>query len=137
MTSRLTLNYGLRWEAELPRREVNNKMNSFDPLAINPVSGTPGVVTFAGRDGTPERAFATDVNNIGPRVGFAYQLNAVRPDGAARRHRHLLRSDGQQHDWRHRGARLLDLRQLRRVAGDDAERVPAARRVSGLLAARR
>ena len=23
-------------------------MNSFDPLAINPVSGTPGVVTFAG-----------------------------------------------------------------------------------------
>ena len=42
MTSRLTLNYGLRWEAELPRREVDNKMNSFDPLAINPVSGTPG-----------------------------------------------------------------------------------------------
>jgi hypothetical protein len=73
-TSRLTLNYGLRWEAELPRREVDNKMNSFDPLAINPVSGTPGVVTFAGRDGTPERAFATDVNNLGPRVGFAYQL---------------------------------------------------------------
>src|SRR5947209_12127122 len=26
----------------------SNKMNSFDPLAINPVSGTPGVVTFAG-----------------------------------------------------------------------------------------
>jgi hypothetical protein len=74
VTSRLTLNYGLRWEAELPRREVDNKMNSFDPLAINPVSGTPGVVTFAGRDGTPERAFATDWNNFGPRVGFAYQL---------------------------------------------------------------
>ncbi|HEU5258660.1 MAG TPA: carboxypeptidase regulatory-like domain-containing protein [Vicinamibacterales bacterium] len=74
VTSRLTLNYGLRWEAELPRREVDNKMNSFDPLAINPVSGTPGVVTFAGRNGTPERAFATDWNNVGPRVGFAYQL---------------------------------------------------------------
>ena len=56
LTSRLTLNYGLRWEAELPRRELNNRMNSFDPTAINPVSGTPGVVTFAGRDGTPERA---------------------------------------------------------------------------------
>jgi len=74
VTSRLTLNYGLRWEAELPRREVDNKMNSFDPLAINPVSGTPGVVTFAGRNGTPVRAFATDWNNFGPRVGFAYQL---------------------------------------------------------------
>jgi hypothetical protein len=75
VTDRLTLNYGLRWEAELPRREVDNKMNSFDPLAINPVSATPGVVTFAGRNGTPERAFATDINNFGPRIGFAYQLN--------------------------------------------------------------
>ena len=32
-------------------------------------------MTFAGRDGVPERAFATDLNNFGPRVGFAYQLN--------------------------------------------------------------
>jgi hypothetical protein len=70
------LNYGLRWEAELPRREINNKMNSFDPLAINPVSGTPGVVTFAGKNGVSERAFATDTNNFGPRVGFAYQLDS-------------------------------------------------------------
>src|SRR5262249_45581325 len=75
VTNRLTLNYGLRWEAELPRREVDGKMNSFDPTAINPVSGTPGVVTFAGRNGVPERAFATDLNNFGPRLGFAYQLD--------------------------------------------------------------
>ena len=74
LTSRLTLNYGLRWEAEFPRYEVNNRMNSFDPLALNPVSGTPGVVTFAGIDGTPRRAFKTDLNNVGPRAGFAYQL---------------------------------------------------------------
>jgi hypothetical protein len=74
ISDRLTLNYGLRWEAELPRKEINNRMNSFDPLAINPVSGTPGVVTFAGLNGTPVRAFATDWNNVGPRIGFAYQL---------------------------------------------------------------
>jgi hypothetical protein len=74
VTPRLTLNYGLRWEAEFPRFELNNRQNSFDPRAINPVSGTPGVVTFAGVDGTPRRAFATDLNNFGPRVGFAYQL---------------------------------------------------------------
>jgi TonB-dependent receptor-like protein len=74
LTNRLTLNYGLRWEAEFPRYEVNNRMNSFDPLAINPVSLTPGVVTFAGIDGTPRRAFKTDLNNLGPRAGFAYQL---------------------------------------------------------------
>ncbi len=74
ITDRLTINAGLRWEAEFPRREINNKMNSFDPSAINPVSGTPGVVTFAGVDGTPQRAFATDKNNFGPRLGFAYRI---------------------------------------------------------------
>ena len=74
LTDRLTINAGLRWEAEFPRRVVGNKMNSFDPMAINPVSGTPGVVTFAGLNGTPERAFATDTNNFGPRLGFAYRV---------------------------------------------------------------
>jgi hypothetical protein len=74
VSDRLTINVGLRWEVEFPRRVVGNKMNSFDPLAINPVSGTPGVVTFAGINGTPERAFRTDWNNIGPRIGFAYRL---------------------------------------------------------------
>jgi hypothetical protein len=78
ITDRLTLNAGLRWEVEFPRRVVGNKMNSFDPLAINPVSGTPGVVTFAGQDGTPERAFQTDWNNFGPRFGFAYRLPGKR-----------------------------------------------------------
>lgn len=74
ITDRLTINAGLRWEAEFPRREINNKLNSFDPTTINPVSGTPGIVTFAGINGTPERAFATDRNNFGPRLGFAYRI---------------------------------------------------------------
>ncbi len=78
VTSRLTLNIGLRWETELPRREADNKMNSFDPLAINPVSGTLGVVTFAGLNSTPVRAFRTDKNNVGPRAGFAYRLRGKR-----------------------------------------------------------
>jgi Carboxypeptidase regulatory-like domain/TonB-dependent Receptor Plug Domain len=74
VTDRLTINAGLRWEVEFPRREADNHMNSFDPLAINPVSGTPGIVTWAGANGVPERAFRTDYNNFGPRVGFAYRL---------------------------------------------------------------
>ncbi|HEU0006795.1 MAG TPA: carboxypeptidase regulatory-like domain-containing protein, partial [Terriglobia bacterium] len=74
ITDRLTINAGLRWEAEFPRREINNKLNSFDATAINPVSRTAGVVTFAGINGTPERAFATDKNNFGPRLGFAYRI---------------------------------------------------------------
>ena len=74
VSDRLTLNLGLRYEAELPRYEVNNKQSSFDVAAINPVSNTPGIVTFSGRNGVPRRAFATDWNNIGPRVGLAYRL---------------------------------------------------------------
>ncbi|HVX67099.1 MAG TPA: TonB-dependent receptor, partial [Bryobacteraceae bacterium] len=74
VTDRLTLNYGLRWEVEIPRHVAGDRMNSFDPLAINPVSGTPGVVTFAGLNGTPHNAFNTDWNNFGPRFGFAYRL---------------------------------------------------------------
>jgi hypothetical protein len=74
VTGRLTINAGLRYEVEFPRYVVGNKMNSFDPSAINPVSGTPGVVTFAGRNGTPKRAFATDWNNAGPRLGFAWRI---------------------------------------------------------------
>ncbi len=72
-TDRLTLNYGLRYDIEFPREEVNNRMNSFDTSRINPISGTAGVVTFAGID-APRRAFRTDTNNFGPRIGFAYQL---------------------------------------------------------------
>src|ERR1039457_46358 len=78
VTSRLTINAGLRWEVEFPREVDGNQMNSFDPLAINPVSGTPGVVTFAGVNGVPQRAFATDWNNLGPRLGFAYRLPGTR-----------------------------------------------------------
>ncbi|MGH9628575.1 MAG: TonB-dependent receptor domain-containing protein [Bryobacteraceae bacterium] len=78
VTSNLTLNLGLRWETTLPRITDDDRMNSFDTAAINPVSGTPGVVTFAGRNGVPRRAYDTDLNNFGPRVGFAWQVPALR-----------------------------------------------------------
>ncbi|MCW5977632.1 MAG: TonB-dependent receptor [Bryobacteraceae bacterium] len=74
VTNRLTVNLGLRWETELPRRSVDDSQNSFDAARTNPVSGTPGVVTFSGRNGTPRTAYRTDWNNFGPRVGFAYRL---------------------------------------------------------------
>lgn len=74
INNRLTVNLGLRWETELPRRALGDTQNSFDLAAINPVSGTPGVVTFSGRNGVPRAAYRTDWNNFGPRVGFAYRL---------------------------------------------------------------
>jgi hypothetical protein len=74
VSNALTLNFGLRWEAEIPRTVDNDRMNAFDMTRINPVSGTPGVVTFAGRDGVPRSAYNVDGNNFGPRLGFAYRM---------------------------------------------------------------
>src|SRR5262249_11898371 len=75
VTSKLTLNLGLRWDLDQPRwEEFNNRQNSFDRNAINPVSGTPGVITFSGRNGLSKFAHTHDWNNFGPRFGFAWQM---------------------------------------------------------------
>lgn len=78
ITDRLTLNLGLRWEVETPRAVDKNKLNAFDGNAINPVSGTPGVVTFAGQTGVPNTSFDANYKNFGPRVGFAYKAPFAR-----------------------------------------------------------
>lgn len=69
----LTLNLGLRWEADTPMTDRNKRINGFDPFTINPVSGTPGVVRFADVDGWPDRISDPDWNNFGPRIGFAWR----------------------------------------------------------------
>ena len=48
VTPKLTLNVGIRYDLDAPRVEEHNRQNSFDPTAINPVSGTPGIITFSG-----------------------------------------------------------------------------------------
>lgn len=73
VTANLTLNFGVRWETDTPIVDANERMNGFDPHAINPVSGTPGVVRFAGVDGWPSSPYRTDWNNVGPRLGFAWR----------------------------------------------------------------
>jgi hypothetical protein len=72
VTSRLTLNLGLRWDVDSPRKTDPNAQNGFDPKAINPASGTPGVVTFSGINGAGDYAHRWDLNNFGPRIGFAW-----------------------------------------------------------------
>ncbi|MDX1980767.1 MAG: TonB-dependent receptor [Bryobacteraceae bacterium] len=70
----LTLNLGMRWEVDTPRWErLDNRQSGFDPLAINPVAGVPGVVTFSGRNGLNKYAHDFDWNNFGPRIGFAWK----------------------------------------------------------------
>jgi len=72
VNSKLTLNIGLRYDIDEPRWETNNRQNGFNPTEINPVSGTPGVVTFSGLDGLSKYANKWDKNNFGPRFGFAW-----------------------------------------------------------------
>ena len=73
VTRDLTLNLGLRWEAHTPKFDANNRLNGFDPLAINPVSGTPGIVTFAGLNGAGSQLYNGDWNNFMPRIGLAWK----------------------------------------------------------------
>jgi len=74
VTPNLTLNIGLRYDVDQPRWETGNRQNSFDPTAINPVSGTPGVILFSGLNGVSKYANRWDRNNFGPRAGFAWRL---------------------------------------------------------------
>lgn len=72
VNNKLTLNYGLRWDVDSPRYLENNRQNSFNETAINPVSGTPGVITFSGINGQSKYANDFDDALFGPRFGFAY-----------------------------------------------------------------
>lgn len=69
----LTLNLGVRWETDTPIKDLNGRMNGFDAAAINPVSGTPGVLRFMGVNGFRSTPYDTDWNNFGPRFGFAWK----------------------------------------------------------------
>ena len=77
VTSRLTLNLGLRWEYESPRVEANNQVSNFD---FNSSSTLPngtvvrGGLMFPGVNGVPEGNWDTQKKNFGPRLGFAYNL---------------------------------------------------------------
>jgi hypothetical protein len=73
ISQRLTLNLGVRWDIDTPRWAENNRQNSFDATAINPVCNCPGVITFSGQNGLSKYAHNFDKKDIGPRIGFAYR----------------------------------------------------------------
>lgn len=76
----LTLNFGLRHEAETPYTERFDRItHGFDFNAPSPIT-VPGLdlrggVLFAGVDGNPRGNGNLDANNFGPRFGFAYSYN--------------------------------------------------------------
>ncbi len=58
---------------DTPRIERYDRQNGFDALAINPVSGTPGILNFARQNGVSRYAHDFDKNNFAPRIGFAWR----------------------------------------------------------------
>ncbi|MBL8216441.1 MAG: TonB-dependent receptor [Bryobacterales bacterium] len=81
VTNRLTLNLGLRWDADFPQTERFDRASSFDlnatlPLQVPGFQPFKGGLVFAGSrtPGASRGIKDFDANNFGPRVGLAYKL---------------------------------------------------------------
>ena len=83
LSRKLTLNFGLRWDADIPRVDRFNRINWLNLSAPAPIASNPqvkavfpnllGLMEFATPgDRTP---YNGDWKNFQPRVGFAYALN--------------------------------------------------------------
>jgi hypothetical protein len=80
VNSKLSLNFGLRWEVETARNERYNRLSWFDPTVPAPIGAQVGIpnlvggLQFPGVNGNPARQKLTNYGNLGPRFGFAYNV---------------------------------------------------------------
>ncbi|WP_255551126.1 TonB-dependent receptor [Granulicella sp. dw_53] len=74
ISSRLTINLGLRYEFDGPAAEKNNNYYSFNPNLMDATTGKPGGIEFAGFNGAPHSLSPNVYTGILPRVGFNYHL---------------------------------------------------------------
>jgi hypothetical protein len=79
-TSKLTVNYGLRWDIVSPLRESHDYIGSFDPRVPNPAAGgLLGALTFwgtgPGHNGRTGSLYPIYWGAFGPRLGLSYALN--------------------------------------------------------------
>jgi hypothetical protein len=80
ISTKLTLDLGLRWDYLPPFHELRNRWTFFNPDLTNPLTGTKGMLEFAGNYGGPgvscgcKTPVHTYYGNWGPRVGLAYSI---------------------------------------------------------------
>ena len=72
--SNLTINIGLRYNLDVPRKESRNDTSNFDPTVPNPAAGgRPGALVFGTNCGSCNPRWAETYKKAwAPRVGFAY-----------------------------------------------------------------
>lgn len=80
LTSKLTLNFGIRYDVDEPRTERYNRYSYFDINAASPIAGrVPGFPNLKGAmrfvDQNNRYQVPVDRNNVSPRFGFAYKIN--------------------------------------------------------------
>ena len=73
VTSRLTLNLGLRWDVYPPWVEVDDRQSNFDEATGKFVVASDGAVVNGVEVGRYLQTYAK--GDLGPRFGFAYDLN--------------------------------------------------------------
>jgi carboxypeptidase family protein/TonB-dependent receptor-like protein len=77
--SRLTLNYGLRYEVNQPFAETQDHLNAFHPGQQSTVfPNAPTGLVYPGDAGVPRGTYPTDKNNVAPRLAAVWD---VRGDG--------------------------------------------------------
>lgn len=88
VSSKLTLNLGLRWDVDLPRTERYNQLTYFDPTLPSPLAGKVaadacpacgnllGQMVFVGTSGAKygRSQVPTQWKDFGPRIGLAWNV---------------------------------------------------------------
>jgi Carboxypeptidase regulatory-like domain len=80
VTSKLTLNLGLRWDYLPPYHEAQDRWSFMNPNLTNPLTGSLGLLQFAGHRGAGVSCECSSPVNTywkdyGPRLGFAYSAD--------------------------------------------------------------